>query len=159
VLGWFRRRRCNIFRFHDGIRNRAIDPLVAWRAMWEHPTCNPNSDFEPAVGIAPDGSPSKYDPAAQDRVLDMAREMFALRAYSEDSPGLTIEETFNLLWSFMNYMNALKKKPAVSPTPSAASASGSSQPSTTPPESASSSTSSELRSDEPSPSSKRSVRL
>lgn len=161
MLGWFRARRRAIFRFYDGSRDRAIDPLVAWRTMWEHPTCNPNTDFEPAVGIAPDGSSTKYDPAAQDRVLDMARQMFGVKAYSEDNPGLTIEETFALLWRFMNYMNTLKKKPAVLPTPSEPSESGSSNPgnSTTAPVSESSSTSSESKSEESSQSLRRSVVL
>lgn len=159
LFRWLRNRRRNIFRFHDGIRNRAIDPLVAWRIMWEHPECNPEVDFEPAVGLAPDGSRVKFDNGAQDRVLKMAREMFGLKPYSEGSPGLTVAETIELLWSFLAYMRSLKKKPDQSPMTSAPLASESTPTSTTPQESVSFSTGTGSINDAPLSSSKRSVRL
>ena len=160
MWNWFSNKRRNIFRYWDGSRTRAIDPAVAWRMMWEHPECDPNRDFGPATTVGPDNTHVEFDGAAQDRVLSMIRDMFHVKAYAEDSPGLTIDETFGLLWSFMKYMEGLKKKRGPLPTMSAPSASSSSDESSiTPQESDSASIESESRSAEPLSSSKRSYQL
>ena len=135
---------------------RAVDPLQAWRLMWSHPTCNPEKDFGPATGTFPD----KFEPDAQDRVLGMIRDMFGVKPWTENSPGLTIDESLNLLWDFIKYMNDLKKKPNTTPTPSAPTESKSSEAeSAMPPSSDSYSTKSEFSDDEHWSSSKQSVQL
>lgn len=159
---WWKQRQRAIFRYWDGRRTRAIDPLVAWRKMWEHPTCRPQDDFGPATGMNADGTATPFDQQALDRVLSMAREMFDLQPFSESSPGLTIDETLSVLWTFIAFMNALKKKRAPLPTtlpPTAASSSATSDIPTTPPSSDFPSTASELTSAAPSSSSKRSIHL
>lgn len=161
MFNWLRNRRRNIFTFWDGTRRRSIDPAVAWRVMWEQTDCDPTRDFGPATGIGSDGEDVPFDPAAQDRVLAMARLMFGLQPYSDSQPGLTVQETFGVLWDFLRYMDVLKKKRAPSPTPSrhTASASSEMEASTTRPASDSSSTSNEPSPAEPSSSCKRSYQL
>lgn len=162
MFGWFANRSRNIFSYWDGVKKRAIDPAVAWRKMWENEDCKPQRDFGPATGIGQDGSPVEFEAAAQERVLRMAREMFGVQAWTEETPGLTIDETFALLWSFLGYMDQLKKKRAPLPTTSPPTASNSTSPvedSTTRLASDSCSTGSESKSDEPSSSSKRSYQL
>jgi len=141
---WNRNRRRQIFRYWDGKRTRVLDPLAAWRQLWEDPDCSPERDFGPACGIAPNGQSMDYDPAAQDRVLTLARKMFGVEPWTEKTPrGLTVNETFELLWGFMSYMDGLKKKRDQLLTSSARSDSTSSVPTseslTTPSESDSSS--------------------
>lgn len=160
LFGWLFRPTRNIFRYHDGTRSRAIDPLVAWRRMWEHPTCNPEKDIEPATGLTSDGTPIPFDQAAQDRVIAMARDMFDLKPFNENGTGLTIDETQGLLFQFMLFMNAIKKKRARSPTTSAPTELASSPvKSTISPTSDSISTDNGSKNDAPLSSSKRSVRL
>jgi len=158
VFSWLWRRR-DIFRYWDGRRERAIDPLVAWARMWEDPQCDPQRDFGPATGMSGEGLPVDFDPAARDRVLAMARRMFDVQEFSESTPGLTIDETFSLLWTFIGFMNAIKKKRAPLPTMSPPTPSPTSEGSTTRPASDSTSTGTESTNGEPSSSSKRSIRL
>lgn len=133
-----RRRRRDIFQFWDGRRIRRIDPLVAWRVMWQHPTCNVSDDLNAA---------DNGDFEAQARALAMTRDMFGVQAWSEDSPGLTVDETYSLLCDFLDYMGRKKKAPGSSPPPSPPSDSTfcpeAAEASTMPPESGSSSTRSE----------------
>lgn len=165
MLSWFtnRRRLSNrkIFRYWDGSRERACDPGEAWRAMWSHPECSPQNDFGPAMGEFPG---DEYDDAAHkaalDRVLRMTREMFGVLPWTENSSGLTVAETLSLLWDFLRYMDTLKKKRDQSLMTSEHTVSESSQPpSTIPFGSGSVSIETGSRSDAPSSSSKRSVRL
>lgn len=160
MFSFFRRKsRREIYPYWDGQKQRFVDPVVAWRAMWEDPDCNPEADFGPATGIDSQGRPAEFDPASQDKVLAMIRRMFGVKSWSENVAGLTVNETFELLWDFLRYMDSLKKKRDRSLTPSPPTDSTSSEESTTPPESDLSSTNPELRSDEQPSSSKRSVRL
>lgn len=159
MFGWWRQRQREIFRYWDGTRHRAIDPLVAWRLMWEHPECKPQDDFATAVGQDSEGNPVPFSQEALDRVLAMARQMFDVRPYSETSPGLTIDETLAVLWSFMAFMRQLKKKREPLPTTSAPTGSSLPDASTTPPASDSTSIETESKSDAPSSSSKRSIHL
>ena len=156
MFNWLLQKRRRIFRFWDGSRWRAVDPLRAWRLLWNHPTCSPEKDFGPATGAHPD----KFEPDAQDRVLGMIQDMFGVKPWSEDTPGLTIDETLNLLWDFIRYMNDLKKKPNTTPTMSAPTESEScKEDSTTPCMSDSFSTKNECNDDAPLSSSRQSVRL
>lgn len=151
LTNWFGDGR-NIFRYWDGKKQRAVDPAVAWRRMFEFPDCDIEKDFGPATCIGANGERVDFDPAAQQRVLLMTRDMFKVQEWDENVPGLTVDETFELLLRFLHYMNALKKKRGPLPTPSGPSDSTSfpeeGQSSTTRPASDSSSTSNEWKSDE-----------
>lgn len=153
--------RRDIYRYWDGSRWRARDPLVAWRAIWEDPDVDPKIDFELATGLNSRGENVEYNPESQDKVLAMIRRIFDVEQFSESHPrGLTINETFALLWDFLRYANSLKKKPSPTPTPSPPTGSESSDgSSTTRPASDSSSTRSEPTSAEPPKPLKRSVAL
>lgn len=158
---FFRRHeRRDIFAYWDGQSQRQIDPLVAWRALWEDPDVDPKLDFQLATGLDEQGRAVDYDPAAQDRVAALVRKIFDVQPWSEKTAGLTVNETFQLLWSFLRYINELKKKRGPTPTSSPPTESRPSDgDSITPPESASSSIRNESTSDAPPPSSKRSVVL
>ena len=149
LFGHFREHNRQLFRYWDGQKKRSIDPLLSWRSMWEDPEC------------CHDGSLIEYDPTAQDRVLNMTRRMFGVAPWVENGGGLTINETLELLWSFMRYMDAIKKKQDPLPMQSAPTDSTLSpeESSHTNSESDSSSTSPGPTREDPQVSSKRSVQL
>lgn len=130
MLGWLksligRWRGREIFRYWDGARWRAIDPMVAHRAIWATPdwlqdakvATNPISDtgepFYPAAMVL----------EAEDRLRNMVRQVFDVEAWTEDTPGLTLLETDKLLTDFIAFCDDLKKKLKTSPTSSARSGS------------------------------------
>jgi len=161
LFGYLRESRRQLFRYWDGKKKRRIDPLPAWRMMFDNPDCIPDDDFGPATGVNAEGNEIAFDGEAQDRVLNMTRKMFGVKEWSESSGGLTANETLDLLWSFMGYMSELKKRDDRTRTRPAPSASESSPEETSPTSSESdlSSTKEEPTSDEPQESSKRSVQL
>lgn len=158
-LIWPHTRR-DIFRYWDGQQWRYCDPLVVWRQLFEDPTVDAAIDFRLATGVDANGQPCDYDPEAQDRVLQLIRRTLDVAPWSEKSRGLTVGETFELLWKFFQYVNDMKKKRDLLLTQSPPTDSESSEdPSTMPPDSGSSSTKSESKSDEQPSFSKRSVVL
>lgn len=155
-----RKSRRDIFRYWDGKQYRYADPLVIWQKLWSDPTVDPNVDFTLATGIDSDGNATEYDADAERRVLEMIRNLFGVRQWTESSYGLTVRETFTLMWEFLRYINDLKKKHAPLPTQSPRSDWKSSEKeSITPPEPDSSSTPTESTEEDPASSSKRSVVL
>ena len=138
---WTRQGR-DIFKYWDGVRNRSIDPEVAWKLMWTDPDCVIKDDFKAA---------DAGDVDAWDRVQAMGRRMFGVNAYSDTQPGLTEYELNTLIGQFVRFMGVLKKKRENSRTLWALSVGESRGASTTPPESESSSTPNESKSEEPSP--------
>lgn len=144
MFRWLRRNKRDIFRYFDGVRNRSIDPLLAWQMMHTHPCCNYATDF-------PASDDGDFEAIA--RVQAMAREIFDIKAYSENTPGLTQNELNSLIASFLTFMARLKKKRDISRMRWERSVLESSpDASTTPPESESCSMPSESKSDEPPPS-------
>ena len=136
MFGWlvnlyrrWRDRDRNIFRYWDGARMRAIDPALAWRAIWEG--CDLLGDAKVAANpLVEDRSRQDYGQpfypvaevnAANDRLRDVTRGVFDVQAWSEDEPGLTLEETDELLGQFIRYCEDLKKKRKPLPTSSAPS--------------------------------------
>lgn len=114
----FRRRRPATFSYWDGARRRQIDPLAAWRALDQHPTFDLASHPKQIL----DG-----DSEAIGVALPAIREVFGIQPWSETQKGLTESETLVVLLAFMDYADALKKKPSrspISPSPTAPPASG-----------------------------------
>lgn len=129
MLGWIRSLgslfrsddRC-LFRYFDGIKQRSIDPVAAYRLLWITEDCDLLADSTTARNPSlPDGKP--FYPiaevyAAEDRLRSMTRKIFGVQAWSEASPGLTVDETDALLNNFMLFCADLKKKRNPSPTSS-----------------------------------------
>lgn len=116
MLNWIRRklyeRNRAIFTYWDGQRLRRIDPLAAFRAIRAHE----RFDIDTHLDLANGG----IDEAIQ-VTLEATREIFDVREYA-DGVGLTIDETMNLIGSFVYYLNALKKNGSprpISPEPTA----------------------------------------
>lgn len=126
LAGLFSRRNDRLlFGYWDGSQQRRIDPLVAWRGIHNHPDCNWVADMRMAANpLLKDGSsfyPVEEVRAAEDRLLALIRDVFGVREWQEDQPGLTIDETNELLGNFIQYVADLKKKRNPSPTPPAPS--------------------------------------
>src|SRR5690606_29518923 len=106
-------KRRNIFRYFDGVRQRAIDPVAVAIAFEEHPTFS----MERHVPLALAG-----DPESIRITVDAARQVFSIPAWSERQRGLTSIETIDLVGKYVAYMESLKKSTSDSPTSSAAMA-------------------------------------
>lgn len=95
-----------IFRFHDGRRWRAVDPLVVYRALDAHPTFNWSSD---PLLIERD------DDEALQRCVTAVRDAFGLPLF-DGKHGLTESECYALLQDFTGYVGYVKKKRDTLPT-------------------------------------------
>jgi len=124
LLSFFSRRPGSeraIFSYFDGEKQRGTDPLVAWRAIWAHPEIDLQTEVKRSTNIVIAGKPV-YEPQevyeAEDRIRQLTREVFGVKAWNENTPGLTVEETDRLLSDFFGYMDGLKKKRKTLPTTS-----------------------------------------
>lgn len=110
-----------IFVYWDGERERRADPLVLWRKIWNHPECNLQPDYKMAANpTRQDGQPMfprEMVLAAEDRIFALIREVFDVKQFTENSPGLTVTKTEDLLVAFLEYMDELKKKRSPPQTP------------------------------------------
>jgi hypothetical protein len=111
MLTWIRtkiwKRRRLIFRFHDGRRIRAIDPVEVAIALHSHPVFLYRHLSEAADG----------DFEAQRIVAQTACDVFGVSSVAEDEHyGLTVAERIELVMSFDLYLMELKKNTAVSLT-------------------------------------------
>ncbi len=107
MFTWFHRWRLNrhraIFRFWDGRTYRRVDPLVAFRALREHPTFEIERDL------------TGHDAGQEDSTqacLAATRVAFGVVPFdgSGNLPlGLTEAETIDLLATFGNWTQAVKK--------------------------------------------------
>lgn len=123
VFGWMRREDRCLFRYWDGKKWRAIDVLVAHRAIWNDQECQLLSDASIARNpTKTDGQPlypMVMVHAAEDRLRDLTRRVFGLTAWSEENAGLTLDETDAVLTRFLERCDEVKKKHKTSPTRSA----------------------------------------
>lgn len=124
---WFkglfiRDERC-LFRYFDGVKQRAIDPVATHRLVWNDSDCNLLGDSATANDPKlADGSrfyPLSEVHAAEDRLRTMTRKVFGVKEWSESQSGLTVDETDQLLANFLRFCDDFKKKRNNSPTPSA----------------------------------------
>lgn len=97
---WQERHRL-LFRYHDGRRWKAIDPLVAVMALQEHREYR--GDVHPKLI-------EQGDPEAIQITLRAVKEVFAVEDYQPASRrGLTLGEQLHLLYTFSRYLELLKK--------------------------------------------------
>ena len=136
--------RRDIFQYHDGTRQRSLDPWAALLDLWTDP--------EHDINLVLAGS-ARGEPEAQRQLEAMVRRVFDIPAFEPESrQGLTILELHELHARFSRYIRDLKKKLATQPTRSPPMGSGSSETpgdSTTQPASDSCSTAAESKSDVP----------
>lgn len=112
MFNWLTRRRRkarDIFKYHDGVKTRWIDPLVAWDSMLDDEECNLLRDFA--------GS-DRGEEDSVENIINMACRVFHVEKWSENAPGLTKDELNTLVFDFMQFMEHLKKKRSPSPTQS-----------------------------------------
>lgn len=113
-----RNSRRDIFVYHDGTRQRSIDPWAALLAAYSDPECDLKVIW-PAV--------CRGDTEATVQYEGLVRRVFGVQQYDpETDQGLTVLETHDLFRDFWAYIAELKKKRAISPTPSPPSESRSS---------------------------------
>lgn len=126
-LLWSRRRK--IFRFWDGHRTRAVDPVSAAIALKEHPSFLRRHLREAMEG----------DIEAQKIVAATACDVFDAKPLDAKGRGLSTAERIELVMGFDLYLSALKKnsRSSVIPPSSTELTSPASAEPTTPPMSAS----------------------
>jgi hypothetical protein len=116
-----------LFHYWDGEKQRSIDPLLANRKIFAHAECDIIADGKIAQApTKPDGTdvyPLAMVTEAEDKILGMTRDVFDVKPWSESTPGLTMDETNQLLADFFAFRNELKKKLKTSPMQSPASTS------------------------------------
>lgn len=108
MFAWLRDRRREIFRFHDGIRRRRIDPIPTIIALESHELFNPRDDPR----LLESG-----DTDASLRVSQAVREVFGIQQLNDRGKGLTMTEQLAVLTRFYLFLEMLKKKSSPSPTP------------------------------------------
>ena len=132
-----------IFRYFDGKRDRSIDPLPVWRAMWDDP-----DTFDPKVDV------QEAEEGNWDRSVAFVTKHFDVQPFDpETEEGLTTYEITDVLYQFFKFIEEVKKKRVttlISSPPSESSSSPQKTETTTPSDSGSSSTPPESPSDEPS---------
>lgn len=105
---WLWSRRRSIFRYYDGSKTRAIDPIAVAIALHEHPKFTFRHLQEAAAG----------DQEAMLIVAATACDVFGVTPLAADGKsGLTIPERLELMLVFDVYCLALKKNIAPSPIP------------------------------------------
>lgn len=119
---WLWSRRRSIFRFHDGAKTRAIDPIAVAIALHEHPRFTFRHLQEAAAG----------DQEAMLTVAATACDVFGVTPLAADGKsGLTVAERLELMLTFDVFCLALKKNTAPLPIPPSSTEStspGSSEP-------------------------------
>lgn len=114
-----------IFRYHDGLTDKAADPMAAWLALEGHPEFVPDRDIERLA---------KGDATAIPPTVAAAREAFTLPILADG--GLTDLECLELLTRFYEFLGELKKNTglfltSLRSTEPASSAAGSTVPTAT----------------------------
>lgn len=137
----------DIFRFHDGTRQRAMDPMKIWAAMW--------LDDDIDIGKLLDRMATNELEAVVE-LLPRARKWLQVPEFNEqDETGMTDLEFCRVMYSWFNFVIDIKKKRGQLPIPlRLLQQRNRGNHSTTPPDSDSSSMPSESPSEEPTTASK-----
>ena len=99
----------DIFRFHDGTKDRAADPMKIWFAMWADETID--------LGTAIKRFESNELEAVQE-LISRARIWIGIPEFNEaDGSGLTDLEFCRVWWQWLNFVVELKKKRGQLPMP------------------------------------------
>lgn len=96
---WLWRQRRLIFRFNNGSKIVAVDPISIAIAIHEHPQFLPRHLREAADG----------DREAQTIVANAACDVFDVTRFDGYKTGLTVAERIELMMAFDTYLHALKK--------------------------------------------------
>lgn len=105
LFAWWHNRQRQIFRYWDGKTYRRADPLEILRSFALHPTCNLDRDLQ----LAHAG-----DLAADNEVYRAICDVFKIPPF--DLGGLTRTECYELLTSFHEWLDSVKKNTATQPT-------------------------------------------
>lgn len=128
LFNWWRARRqkkrTDIFWFYDGERRRGADPIRVLQELALHPEFNPQST--PGEARSPD---QRVAAQASKICVAAVHQAFGAHEWRQDAKGrvsgLTAQESMDLLVSFDNWMEALKKNgdglPITSPSTTAES--------------------------------------
>ena len=99
----------DIFRFHDGTKDRSADPMKIWFAMW----ADEEIDLEKTL--------ARFATNELEAVKDLiakARVWIGVSDYNEvDGSGLTDLEFCQVWWQWLDFISALKKKRGQLPIP------------------------------------------
>lgn len=118
-MQWFKRR--ELFRFWDGSRKRAIDPITPWSSLLASETLDKDYEFlfSDAPDISDGADEQQLELIAMDtqnrieathRIAECVREAFGVQSWNEETgKGLTVNETLELLASYYEYAHLLKK--------------------------------------------------
>ncbi len=106
IIRWVFNRNRRIYRYWDGRRRRAADPMVVYQRLL---SCD-DFDIETTPQLAEAG-----DLEAAETTADAVRHAFDLPAFN-GWEGLTILECMDLLGVYLGYLLALKKNIRHSPT-------------------------------------------
>jgi hypothetical protein len=103
---WNQRHRL-LFRYHDGSKWQAIDPLVAVMGLSDHPQYR--ADLHPRLV-------EQGDQEAIQITLKAVKDVFRVEDYDHRTRrGLTLGEQLQLLYTFSRYLELLKKSTDLSP--------------------------------------------
>ena len=114
-------RRRDVYEYWDGEQVRAIDPLMAYRALLAHPKFD--WDVHPAMIDNMDSEISEIRReavAASEVTCNAIRDVFGLSPWTENQPGLTESETIRVLVMFVDWLVGQKKNTShsqISPEP------------------------------------------
>lgn len=122
LFAWrrIREREQEIFRFWDGSRERGVDPLVVLRDLNAHPQFKP--EFHPSLILNGDPASGAVKEATE-ITLDAVNFAFGVEPWREAdgaAKGLTVTKRLELLLTFSEYLDALKKNISGTPTSPAA---------------------------------------
>lgn len=99
----------DIFRFHDGTKDRAADPMKIWFAMWADETI----DLESAIKRF-----ENNEMEAVQELIGRARIWIGIPEFNEaDGTGLTDLEFCRVWWQWLSFVVELKKKRGQLPMP------------------------------------------
>lgn len=108
LFGWLSQRlwqkRRQIFRFNDGSRVRAVDPIAIAVALKEHKEFLPRHLTGAVNG----------DPESRKKVADAACDVFGVVPFDGLKTGLTVAERIELMLAFDLWMLTVKKNFAFS---------------------------------------------
>lgn len=142
-----------IFRFHDGAQERAIDPLPTLRRLQQTPGLSLENDMALAAAAGAGGEFAVEGDKAIERLVDATRKAFSIPpltlAADKSTIGLTEPEVLGLLTAFGKFIGRLQEaaRPLANSPPTTDSAASAN--STTPPGSDSISTGTLPSSDAP----------
>lgn len=100
-----------IFRYSNGQREIAADPLEVLRKLRQHPC-----DFDKTETLRRESNDEKLCEEAWLELVAATRDVFGIQPLDVDGHGLTEEETYGVLDDFGLFLDSLKKSIDLKPT-------------------------------------------